>query len=605
MNENTAPTVLKTGIHFIGRCIIVGLLTLTFSCDSSVAIPSGTQATDPQTSTPPQTDSSSVADSGNTNSGNDNATGGTASPVGGAALNNLEDTAAARLLAQATFGATLDKINRVKALGIEGWIDNQFTLTGSSHLRYAQNNGNASNAEARINKWWLDSIEGEDQLRHRVAFALSQIFVVSDVQQTLGNAQLGLADYYDTLRKQAFGNYRELLEEITLSPVMGVYLSMLQNAKADPATNTRADENFAREVMQLFTIGLHELNIDGTQKLQRGLPIATYTQADVAEYARVFTGWSYANTDRWDAKPLSQYADFLNPMVPYPEYHDTDEKQLLRGVASPAGLTAEEDLQIALDSLFNHPNVAPFISKQLILHLVTSNPTPAYVARVATVFNDNGAGVRGDLKAVVRAILLDTEARNGHTSVPDFGKLREPILRLTHLWRAFDAQYAKGANVYSTNAPQLKNVSETFGQTPLGASSVFNFFHPDYAPLGPLRDAGLIAPEAEIYSENYVLSTNTYISTYIHKFYDAGNDQTGATFQTYLNIEPQTSKAADPDALLDELDLVLMSGQMPSQVRTILLEHMIDLPDDLTGRSQRVRDSISLIITSPSYLVQK
>lgn len=516
-----------------------------------------------------------------------------------------DDASAARLLAQATFGTTLQDIERVNVLGIEGWINEQLNLTGSSHLTYAQANGNSSNAEARVNKWWLDAIEGEDQLRSRVAFALSQILVVSDVQQTLGNAQFGLAGYYDTLRQHAFGNYRDLLEDITLSPVMGVYLSMLQNAKADPQTNTRADENFAREVMQLFTIGLHELNIDGSQKLTSGRPVPSYTQSDVGEYARVFTGWGYANTDRWDAVPASQYADFLNPMVPYPQYHDSGEKKLLRGVISPAGLSAEEDLQIALDSLFNHPNVGPFISKQLILRLITSNPTPGYVARIATVFNDNGAGVRGDLKSVVRAILLDNEARNGHTSVPHFGKLREPLLRLTHLWRAFDAQYAPGKNLYSTNAPHLKNVTATLGQTVLGASSVFNFFHPDYAPLGALRNAALVAPEAEIYSENYVLASNTFISTYIHKFYYASEEQTGARFQTYINIAPQTDKAIDAYELLDELNLVMMSGQMPEDVRSILFDHISALPEDNAGRAQRVKDSISLIMTLPSYLVQK
>ncbi len=517
-----------------------------------------------------------------------------------------EDIAAARLLTQATFGTTIEDINRVKALGIEQWIDDQFTQPGSSHLAYALNNGgSSSNAEARVNKWWLDAIDSEDQLRGRVAFALSQIFVVSDVQQTLGNAQLGLADYYDMLRDNAFGNYRDLLEDVTLSPVMGVYLSMLQNARANPASNTRADENFAREVMQLFSIGLHELNLDGTPKLANGRQIATYTQDDIAEYARVYTGWAYANTDRWDAQPLSQYADFLNPMVPYPQYHDTGEKRLLDGVVSPAGLTAEEDLRIALDSLFNHPSVGPFFVKQLIQRLVTSNPTAGYVERIARIFNNNGEGVRGDLQAVVRAILLDDEARNGHSTNANFGKLREPLLRMTHLWRAFDAQFADGRNNYTSNAPQLKNIASSFGQSALNAASVFNFFHPDYAPLGAIRDAGLVAPESEIYSENYVLSTNTFISTYIHKFYYAGTEAGGVQFLTYINIEPQTRTAANPEDLLDELNLVLMSGQMPDDMRNILMQHLDALPNDIRGRAQRVKDSISLIMTQPAYLVQK
>lgn len=516
------------------------------------------------------------------------------------------DESSARLLAQASFGPTLADISNVKRLGIEGWVQNQLDLPGTSHLAYSdQNNGSPSNPEVRVEKWWLDAIESEDQLRGRVAFALSEIFVVSDVQQTLGNAQLGLTNYYDMLRRNAFGNFRQLLEDVTLSPVMGVYLSMLQNARADPLSNTRADENFAREVMQLFSIGLHELNIDGTRRLSNGNPIPTYSQEDVSEYARVFTGWSYAGTDRWDARPLSRYANFLEPMVPYPDYHDTGEKTLLGDTVIPAGLSAEEDLAMALDSLFLHPNVGPFIAKQLIQRLVTSNPTPGYVKRVALKFNDNGLRVRGDLKAVVKAILMDREARTGHETVTDFGKLREPLLRMTHLWRAFDGQYAEGTGRYATNSPQLKNVSSVFGQSVLNSSSVFNFFHPDYAPLGVLRDRGLVAPESELYTESYVLSANSYINTYIHRFYDDGNNTGGVQFLSYLNIRPQVSLAADAEALLDQLDLLLLSGQMSDGMREILVDHIEALPENAAGRASRVLDSISLIMASPSYLVQK
>ena len=516
------------------------------------------------------------------------------------------EESAARLLAQSTFGTTREDIARVESLGINGWVEDQFTKTSGAHLAHLlDNNGSTSNAEGRISKWWEDAIDGEHQLRGRVAFALSQIFVVSDVQQTLGNAQLGLAHYYDILSEHAFGNYRDLLEDVTLSPVMGVYLSMMQNAQADPATNTRADENFAREVMQLFSIGLHELNIDGTLKLSDGEPIPTYTQADVGEYARVFTGWGYGDTDRWNASPASQYANFLIPMEAFPEYHDSAEKRLLNDVVVPAGQTAEQDLKIALDSLFEHPNVGPFIAKQLIQRLVTSNPTPAYVARVARWFTNNGTGVRGDLEAVVRAILLDNEARYGHETIENFGKIREPVLRLSHLWRAFDAQFGEGLNTYSTNAPQLKDISSTFGQNVLGAASVFNFFHPDYAPQGALREVGLTAPEAEIYTENYVLATNGFINTFIHKFYTAGDSGSGAQFLTHINISDQANLAADTDALLDELDLVLMSGQMRSDMRIVLKNHLDALPDTPEGRAQRALDGISLIMASPAYLIQK
>jgi len=513
---------------------------------------------------------------------------------------------AARLLTQATYGTTLAGIADVKARGIEGWIEHQFTLEGTSHLQYSdENDGSGSNPEVRMNKWWLDAIDSDDQLRGRVAFALSEIFVVSNVQQTLGYAEIGLTNYYDMLRGHAFGDFRQLLQDVTLSPVMGVYLSMMQNAKADKATNTRADENFAREVMQLFTIGLHELNIDGTPLLVDDQPVPTYTQADVSEYARVFTGWGYAVSNRWNALPDSQYSNFILPMVPFPEYHDTGQKRLLQGVVSPAGISAMEDVNIALDSLFNHPNVGPFISKQLIQRLVTSNPTTDYVARVATKFNDNGNGKRGDLKAVVKAILLDPEARNGHNTVSDFGKLREPVIRLANIWRAFNAQYVDGFSIYSTNSPQLRENSTTLGQQALGANSVFNFFHPDYAPLGPIRDKGLLAPESEIYTENYILSTIRYFNTYIQKFYDAGPGAGGVQFNTYLDIKRHVELAENPDAFLDEVDLVMLSGQMSPEMRSILKEHMGTLPDTAEGRAQRVLDTISLVMASPAYLVQK
>jgi len=517
------------------------------------------------------------------------------------------DKTAARLLAQASFGASAVDIEKVKALGLEEWIDNQFTIEGNSHFEYSNSRlAKTSDPSERSDAWWLNAVDGEDQLRGRVAFALSQIFVVSEKQQTLGNAQLGLTQYYDLLRQHAFGNYRDLLYDTTKHPVMGVYLSMMQNAKANPVTNTRADENFAREVMQLFSIGLHELNLDGTQKLVNGKPIPTYTLDDVAEYARVFTGWGEAVSQLWDAHPLSQYANFLLPMEPYPEYHDTGEKKLLGGVVSPAGISAEEDLNIAIDSLFNHPNVGPFISKQLIQRLVTSNPSPEYVARVAGYFNDNGLGVRGDLRTVVKAILVDEEARFGHEKIDDFGKLREPLIRLTHLWRAFDAKFSEDLTVYSTNAPQLKNVDSTFGQAPMGANSVFNFYHPDYSPIGQLRDAKLLAPEAEIYTEDYILTTNTYINTYIQKFYDAGEGDDGAAkFQTYLDIRPQVETAKNPAAFIDELNRLMLAGQMTNDMRTILTEHMEALPDTVEGRAQRVRDGITLVMASPAYLVQK
>lgn len=520
----------------------------------------------------------------------------------GTALATREE--AARLLTQATFGTTEADIAAVQALGIEGWIDDQFNRQGAPHLDYVVHHSNGSNREARHEVWWRDAIRGEDQLRQRVAFALSQIFVIGDTGYTLGNSQYGIANYYDMLREQAFGSYRQLLEDVTRSPVMGIYLSMLQNAKGDPESNTRPDENYAREVMQLFSIGLYELSADGTQKLSGGQPIPSYSQADVESYARVFTGWNYRGADRWN-RALFTGNNLVDPMDPYPGFHDADSKTLLGGVVSPAGNSAEEDLSLALRSLSEHANVGPFIGKQLIQRLITSNPTPAYVARVSAVFNNNGQGQRGDLQAVVKAILLDPEARNGHENVAEFGKLREPMLRITHLWRAFNIKLGSQSRrgEYNTLSPHVKDLDKLTGQAPLRSPSVFNFYHPDYAPMGELQSRRKIAPESEIYTDNHILATTTRINTQIQRLYASTPTPTDRKW-SYLDMAAENALASDPDSLLERLDLLLLSGGMSDGLRDILRDHMNGLPDTDAGRSQRVRDSISLIMASPEYLVQ-
>ena len=516
--------------------------------------------------------------------------------------------AAARLLSQATFGTTMADIEAVKTLGIAGWVDDQFARQGTPHLTYARDYpGSESLTGPRQFKWLIDAVDGDDQLRQRVAFAYSEIFVTSDVTQTLKREQYAMANYYDILRNNAFANYRDLLREVTLNPVMGLYLSMLQNARADPEKNTRADENFAREVMQLFSIGLYQLNNDGTRRIDSntGKPLPAYTQADVEEYARVFTGWNYSDADRWDRSPADAFTNKLLPMTPFAGFHDSGRKQLLGGVISPAGLSAADDLDVALDSLFNHPNVGPFIGKQLIQRLVTSNPSNAFVGRVASAFNNNGAGVRGDMRAVVRAILLDPEARAGYANVANFGKLREPLIRWTNLWRAFNVQRgARSTNgQYNHGSPYIYNGADFLGQSVLSANSVFNFFHPDYAPPGPVRDSNLVAPEAEIYSDANILTTTARLNQLIQVHYQGGGDNARNT--SYIDIAEETALASSPQALLDRLNILLLSGQMSGGLRQILSDHMESLPGDERGRSQRVRDGITLIMASPEYLVQK
>ncbi|MFK8081480.1 MAG: DUF1800 family protein [Granulosicoccus sp.] len=514
---------------------------------------------------------------------------------------------AARLLAQASFGATLESISAVRQLGIEAWVDDQFTRQGAPHLEYVRAYpGSHSLSGPRQHKWMMDAINGDDQLRQRVAWAYSQILVTSDLTQTLEREQHAMTNYYDILLRNAFGNYRDLLEDVTLSPIMGIYLSMLQNGQGDPEGNTRADENFAREVMQLFTIGLYELNLDGTiVQSPGGEPVLAYTQENVEEYARVFTGWSYADANNFDKAPADSFTDKYLPMLPFPGFHDLGSKNLLNGVVSPAGISAEDDLDIALDSLFNHPNVGPFFGKQLIKRLVTSNPTPGYVARVATAFNNNGSGVRGDMRAVIRAILLDPEARSGYVNVPDYGKLREPLIRWTHLWRAFNVQRGRESSnqQYNHGSPYIEAAGDFLGQGILSSPSVFNFYSPGYAPLGAIRDAGLTAPEAQIYSDANILTTTTKLVFLAHSSYQGADDNT--LNRSYIDITEETALASDVNALIDRLDLLLMSGQMTSEMRAILVTHMNRLPIDEQGRSLRVRDGIALIMASPQYLVQK
>jgi len=514
---------------------------------------------------------------------------------------------AARLLAQATFGTTLQDIERVQQLGIEAWIEDQFHQPGSSQLDYMLSHpGSSSLSGPRQHKWMIDAIEGEDQLRQRVAFALSEIFVTSDLSQTLDREQDAMANYYDILLNNAFGNYRDMLEEITLNPVMGLFLSMIQNARGDPTPGTRADENYAREIMQLFSIGLFELNNDGTIRTdENGQPIAAYTQSDVEEYARIFTGWTNADAIRFDHPQAGGNTNKFLPMQTFPGFHDFGEKRLLLDGVSPSGISEVEDLANALDSIFNHPNVGPFFSEQLIKRLVTSNPSREYVGRVANAFNDNGLGVRGDMRAVIRVILLDPEARNGHSSSPNFGKLREPLLRWTHLWRAFNVQRGTDSeyNQFNHASPGLRASGSFLGQGVLSAPSVFNFFQPNYAPLGPIRDQNLVAPEAEIYTDAYILTTTERITTLTQIYHSAANENSKRN--SYIDITTETALAESPAALLDKLDLLLLSGQMTTPMRNLLLTHLQNLPSDETGRVQRVLDGITLIMASPRYLVQK
>lgn len=455
--------------------------------------------------------------------------------------------------------------------------------------------------------WWLGAVRGQDQLRQRMAFALSEVLVISDKSADLSDSVFGLASYYDVLSRHAFGNYRELLEEVARHPMMGLYLSALRNAKADPARNIRPDENFARELLQLFTIGVHVLNPDGTpQRTPLGELIPTYDQTTIQEFARVFTGWNFANIPWHEWRGNGNRTQL---MVPVAAYHDTGPKLLLQNVLVPGGQTAQQDLDAALDNVFSHPNVGPFLASQLIKRFTTSNPSPSYVARVAAAFNDNGNGVRGDLAAVLRAILLDQEARQGTAAVPAFGKLREPLLRMTQLFRAFNAQPMPGGDwdvpptvaVFNTPSSRgLRGIDADIGQNVLGSPSVFNFFRPDFAPAGPVATSGLTAPEFQLWTENAIMASTNLLNFHIENAQSDG-------YWTYLNLAPELALANQPAGLVDRLDLLLTNGSMSAGLRQSLLNRLADpvYPNSAEGRLGKVRDAISLVVNSPEYLVQK
>lgn len=510
-----------------------------------------------------------------------------------------DPSAAARFLTQGTFGTTADDLEGLQFAGFDGWFEYQTTARQTLHrprLEARERAGEDVFQSARQEVFWDVSVNGPDQLRQRMAFALSQIFVVSDRAGNLGNRPIPLAHYYDMLGTHAFGSFRALMEDVTKSPVMGLYLSHLRNRRGDPANNIRPDENYARELMQLFTVGLFELLPDGTPRLDGGgQEIPVYTQDDIENLSRVLTGWALADSGNfWGG------SDYISSMVPFEQYHDGDAKVLLGGQVIPAGLDPEADLDAALDIIFQHPNVPPFISRQLIQRLVTSNPSPAYVGRVAAVFTDNGEGERGDLGAVVRAILMDDEAREGHLAAPDaFGKVREPIVRMAGLWRAFDGRAATGRYRY-------RNPQNDLGQAALRSPSVFNFFYPGYEPQGPVEAAGLVAPELQIVTHTSITRTANAFHDRIFRAYPGfgGTNQDTVT----LDLSDELELAGDPAALVDHLDLLLMSGQMSADMRATLVAHLENTAIDAGNKAdgmQRVLDGIYLVITSPEGAVQR
>jgi uncharacterized protein (DUF1800 family) len=544
-----------------------------------------------------------------------------------------------RFLNQATFGATEPEANRLIALGDSNnaysrWIDQQIGREATlllpaveaaypdpipANFNIAVLNGN------RLEQWFSNALRGEDQLRQRVTFALSEIFVVSQVGALL-NLPNATADFHDMLARGAFGNFRTLLENVTLHPAMGIYLSMLGNQKAVANTNLRPDENYSREMMQLFSVGLVQLNIDGTVRNDAsGQPLPTYNQDIIEGFARVFTGWKWEcpttlptctfATTRAQLAPVAGYNQ-VRPMRLYPDFHETGTKLVLNysgvtlpNATIPAGQSGAQDLKDALDNVFNHPNVGPFIAKQLIQRLVTSNPSPAYVQRVAEKFNNDGAGRRGNLEAVVKAILLDAEARNpaSGTAAASAGKLKEPLLRLTQFWRAYEATSRSGRLGVAANFSG--GVGAVFGQAQGSSPSVFNFFSPFYAPPGEIADSGRVSPEMQIATE--------YLNTQIANFFwtqAVSRTHTASNLAAdlmYINTAEELAVANDSEALINRVAERLLGGSaqisatLKAQAKAQIERTVVPATNPGTALATRTADAIFFVTTSPEFALQR
>ena len=540
----------------------------------------------------------------------------------------VSPTDASRFLEQATFGATDSEIHNLSKIGYTAWFNQQFGMAQISHEQQVEGNiivNNPACAEGDVKcnaalflqsgngqayvqqSFWQQATTGNDQLRQRMKYVLSEIMVVSSLNGAVNNMPRGLASYYDMLGTDAFGNFRQLLNDVTLSPVMGQFLNVLGNDKGDATRDP--DENYAREVMQLLTIGLYQLNPDGTQMLDAtGNPIPTYSNDDVMGLAKVFTGFSWNIPGQGDAAWSSccayvgtGFGEDLLPMQSYPDHHSTDAKSFLGvNIAASGSADPQGDLKTALDTLFNHPNTAPFICKQLIEHLVTSNPSTAYVGRVAAVFADNGSGVRGDMKAVVQAILLDDEARNATTAAgnPQYGKVNESLTRYTQWARAFTAQSRNGSFNIGSTEDRIYGLGEMATRSP----SVFNWFAPGYTPPATsIAAAGLVAPEMEMTDVSTVVGYLNFMQSSI------GSDASGG-FDIYSSYSTEAGLATNPDALLDRINLLLMAGTMDGTLRSQILSAVNSIaipagsPEAISAAlTNRAQIAVYLTMASPSF----
>jgi uncharacterized protein (DUF1800 family) len=461
-------------------------------------------------------------------------------------------------------------------MGVSRYLNYQFTAPMTTYPAPADGD-NISDLQSRFFNYTL---QRPDQLRQRVAFALSQIMVVSSNKVGDPNA---FVLWQNMMQKDAFGNFYDLLKDVTLSPVMGNYLDMVNNDKPDPSRGINPNENYGREVLQLFTIGLDLLNPDGTPQLDgSGNPIPTYSQETVEGFAHVFTGWTYP-TKPGSSAHFNNPEYYSGPMIPIDSHHDQGAKTLLNGVTIPAGGTTQSDLDAALQNIFNHPNVGPFIGRRLIQHLVTSNPTPEYIGRVTAVFNDNGSGVRGDLKAVITAILTDPEARRGDDPTQlqaNDGHLKEPVLYMTHLLRAVSA---------TTYGGSLRKYVSAMQQPPMTPPSVFNYYHPDHV----IEGTNILGPEFELLNTSTTISRINFANDLAY-----GGDVSG---DTTVDLSPYLAVASDPAQLVDKLGAILMCGQMSNDMRNAVISTISAIPNN----TRRVQAALYLIGSSSQFQVER
>ena len=534
---------------------------------------------------------------------------------------------ASRFLIQATMGPTHEEITAFMEQGYDAWFEAQFNMPASEYqsltediwsqvlqawidMGYTEDDVYGPWYAHFSYAWWTNTVQSQDQLRQKMAYALSQIFVIS-INSDLIDHGIEIASYYDMLTKHSFGNFRDLLFDVTMNANMGYYLSHLNNPRENEEENIHPDENYAREIMQLFSIGLYELNLDGTRKLDaNGDFIPTYDNNDIKQFARVFTGLGMSalkdNVD-WTDEPyfgLGIYGgDMTFPLKMYPEFHEPGTKELLNGYVIPANQDPMEDINQAIDHLFNHENVGPFIGRQLIQRLVKSNPSPEYVARIASVFNDNGSGVRGDLKAVLQAILMDDEARScDGLDIINQGKLKEPLMRYTHYVRStpfdnpLDQYWNPGFNFFNANEQMV-----------LAAPTVFNFYLPDHTPVGELTQQNISAPEFAIHntrtSIGYINSVNQW-TVWSAPWWSWDNEIGVETIE--INYDGFPVDMTEEEDVIEYFDLLYTAGQLTDETRNNIREQISQLYwDPEEDWMYRIRLAHYLMLISPDFVIQK